>query len=672
VSVQSDLYSLGLILYEMFTGRPTHEAKSLADLVEHHRNGSVSLPTDLVAEMDPAVERVILRCLERDPAMRPGGVAIVAAGLPGGDPLAAALAAGETPTPEMVAAAGAETGLEPLAARLALIGVVVALVVAGVLAQKTLLINQASYDLPPQVLKDRAERLLEHLGYADAPVDSAYDFEHDPADWIEIRRADAAVAELSGAERQARLRDGTWPVGRFWYRRSPEHLVANHFGDQQFDLSWGRVRLNAPAWNLPGEAGVRLDPQGRLRWFRRIPTPSDDPVTGAAPWGDWFDEERLGFRLDDLTPTEPPMPPPDMADAVMAWRGAWPDNGEPLRVIAAAYRGRPTYFEVLHEDEPHGAFAGSSRFVRGAELAYGLLLFVQIVSVVMGWRNLRRGRCDRRGAFRFAMATLLMSALVWLLLSNHVLDVQEKRLWDLGLAQAVYLAGLYWLYYIALEPYTRRLWPQTLITWTRLLGGRFRDPLVGRDLLLGALAGCMGFICLELNVLAPAWLGLEAPPLIVSPPEVLRGSASLVGHAISQTLFVIFVGLVHLLLMLVLNLTLRNRWLGGAAYVIVITGLLGLLREGAPQVAWAPLGVFVVLIFVLMTRLGLLAVFAMLLTSKLLETTPLGADLGVWYAPNGLFMLGLIVAMVVYGYNTSLGGRGASAAAEAISRSGSV
>jgi len=48
------------------------------------------------ADFDPAVERVILRCIEKDPAQRPSSASQVAAALPGGDPLAAAIAA--TPT----------------------------------------------------------------------------------------------------------------------------------------------------------------------------------------------------------------------------------------------------------------------------------------------------------------------------------------------------------------------------------------------------------------------------------------------------------------------------------------------------------------------------------------------------------------------------------------------
>jgi hypothetical protein len=39
------------------------------------------------------------------------------------------------------------------------------------------------------------------------------------------------------------------------------------------------------------------------------------------------------------------------------------------------------------------------------------------------------------------------------------------------------------LYYLAMEPFVRRIWPTALISWTRAVSGGWRDPLVGRDLL---------------------------------------------------------------------------------------------------------------------------------------------------------------------------------------------
>src|SRR5579862_1958457 len=105
-SIKSDIYALGLILFEIFTGRRVYDANTLGDVKQLHAAATMTMPSALVRDLDPAVERVILRCLESDPHRRPASALTVAAALPGGDPLAAALSAGETPSPDLLAAAG--------------------------------------------------------------------------------------------------------------------------------------------------------------------------------------------------------------------------------------------------------------------------------------------------------------------------------------------------------------------------------------------------------------------------------------------------------------------------------------------------------------------------------------------------------------------------------------
>src|SRR5664279_2286631 len=112
VTHKSDIYALGLVLYELFTGKRPYEAKSVQQLIDLQDSVHLTSMTSVAADIDPVVEKVIRRCLDPDPTKRPAGALAVAAALPGGDPLAAALAAGETPSPEMVAASGKTEGMD--------------------------------------------------------------------------------------------------------------------------------------------------------------------------------------------------------------------------------------------------------------------------------------------------------------------------------------------------------------------------------------------------------------------------------------------------------------------------------------------------------------------------------------------------------------------------------
>ena len=159
---------MGLVLYEISTGRKAFEATTIEEFRRKHTQEPPKVPSKFVAGFDPAVERVILKCLEKDPRLRPSSAIQVASALPGGDPLAAALAAGETPSPEMVAAAGEEGALRPAVAwgLFAAIFAVVTLLVA---------VSRFSTDLAlgppgksPDSLADRARDLVRQFGYARA------------------------------------------------------------------------------------------------------------------------------------------------------------------------------------------------------------------------------------------------------------------------------------------------------------------------------------------------------------------------------------------------------------------------------------------------------------------------------------------------------------------------
>ena len=100
--------------------------------------------------------------------------------------------------------------------------------------------------------------------------------------------------------------------------------------------------------------------------------------------------------------------------------------------------------------------------------------------------------------------------LAWLFLANHIAGGLEVPVCFIGWAQALLKASFFWICYLALEPHIRRLWPQVLISWSRLVNGQWRDPLVGQNVLLGVLAGVACVAVAQLQVLAPAWFGLTS------------------------------------------------------------------------------------------------------------------------------------------------------------------
>src|SRR5437867_3631051 len=179
VSVKSDLYSLGLVLYELFTGKAAFKATTASELARLQVETTPTSPSNLIEGFDPAVERVILRCLAKEPRDRPASVLSVAAALPGGDPLAAALAAGETPSPELVAEAGEVGGLSPPVAWTCLAGFAAGVVLVVLLSGKVQFVRMVTLPKPPEVLAEKAREVIRVLGYTNQPLDSAFGFDFD-------------------------------------------------------------------------------------------------------------------------------------------------------------------------------------------------------------------------------------------------------------------------------------------------------------------------------------------------------------------------------------------------------------------------------------------------------------------------------------------------------------
>ena len=70
ITAASDLYSVGIILYELLTGRRPFDGDSVVTVALKQANERPAPPSTINAAVPPALERIVMRALEKDPARR--------------------------------------------------------------------------------------------------------------------------------------------------------------------------------------------------------------------------------------------------------------------------------------------------------------------------------------------------------------------------------------------------------------------------------------------------------------------------------------------------------------------------------------------------------------------------------------------------------------------------
>ncbi len=366
-------------------------------------------------DLNPVIERVILRCLENEPSARPANVFSVAAALPGGDPLAAAIAAGETPSPQLVAASGESAGLRPRTAVICLAAVLLGLALVTYFSVHYSALEKMGLEQTPEVLTQKSHEIIARLGYGGRPADSAFGLSDDGdfQDYVEKNDKPPHWDEVLAA-RPSLL--------QYWYRQSPDALVANDFRDNL--LTPGIVTKSDPPTVLSGMINLVLDPQGRLTYFQAIP-PQRTRRGGRS-----CRRAGCGIRLEYSFSPQPvwihrnysPRSPPGIRWLLptCAWHGLEAGRGlmRPMRVEAAAFQGKPVFFSLIGDwTKPERVKSTQKKSVgeKANSIIQAVVFCALLVgSVFLARRNYRQGRGDRAGALRLAGVMFLLEMGLWL------------------------------------------------------------------------------------------------------------------------------------------------------------------------------------------------------------------------------------------------------------------
>jgi len=264
---------------------------------------------------------------------------------------------------------------------------------------------------------------------------------------------------------------------------------------------------------------------------------------------------------------------------------------------------------------------------------------------------------------------------------SNGLETGDLQVLTKGSMLVLFVPAFTWLLYIALEPHIRRVWPETMIGWSRLLAGNVRDPLVGRDVLVGVLIAIGNGLILALHTMLRQWSG-RPPPFPIgadgnpfdgmpASSDLLLGGRYALSRIIGSVMSIPVWGTIMstFLLLFVLYVLLRRRSFAIAAMSLGLTVTYivnhgGWLLANAPADHFAPSFADVALFAAVQTavvlvavRFGLLTMLVASFVSVLVTLLPIAIDSLVPYASSSRLIVATVIALAAYGWHTALAGR---------------
>jgi len=203
--------------------------------------------------------------------------------------------------------------------------------------------------------------------------------------------------------------------------------------------------------------------------------------------------------------------------------------------------------------------------------------------------------------------------------------------------------------YFSFEPFVRRKWPQTIVSWSRLLAGGVRDPLVGRDVLCGIAIGIVLELIFEMGLLLRA----SGTPYVTGPALVFDNLA-VASHGLFLISLAIVLGIGSLFFLFLSRSVLRNQWLAvGVTMLIVAVYFLSF----ADVLGWTVSLAFSTVIVITLMRFGLLSLVTAYFFRSFVSTSPLGTNFTVWYAHEIVFTILIVLVLSFVAFRVSLAGR---------------
>jgi hypothetical protein len=412
---------------------------------------------------------------------------------------------------------------------------------------------------------------------------------------------------------------------------------------------------------------------GRLVELEVVPQPFESESEADSDTVDWsLVLEQAGLDAAELEPTAPARAVPAFCDEVVAFRvERTEEDGGDYVFQAGAHRGRVVHATTVWDWDEDGVLEGK----RKGHLRFGSEGFFDwffasttVLSALLAWYNVRRGRGDRRGAIAYGAVVFV---------AYFLFDAANARIAESGIGtflgwvlfrnpfgHAAMHAVQTTLAYLAIEPYVRRVWPRALIGWARLARGRWRDPAVARETLIGVTALLLAATLFELaQSLARTLMG--RPMIALYPaPGLLGDSAGMAAEILHGVALAMFWMMVLYFVLLAIRLLLRRDWativLVVALPALVLT-LMATRGQGGfgLEIAVLLIGAAVVAttITVVMMRIGLIAAIVCWFVMLLLVDTPLTLEMSEFYAPQSVLGMLLILAIAAYGVRYSIAGQ---------------